>query len=184
MAEVSISVEEKLSRRAHELVAFFNNDRIRKNVNNIIAQVLTPYVPMRTGTLRDSVTVYPDRVTWGEYIAVDYARYQYNGEVYGPNIPGLIFGAGGFRSPDVKFPTGRKLGAEGDATLRPKFVINRRGTRRANRRDPSFQWHFGYTTPGTTSEWLKMYSGDVKSEANRKITRYLKQAWKQRGVNV
>ena len=61
------------------------------------------YVPMRTGTLYNTVDIRP----WEIEHTAPYAHYQYEGEVYGPNVP---LGDGTFFSPIVpKRPTGRRL---------------------------------------------------------------------------
>lgn len=69
------------------------------------------YVPLDSGALRGSSLTHSDaaggRLVW----STPYARYQFAGEVYGPNYP--IFDGGGapagFYSPRVKRPTGRRL---------------------------------------------------------------------------
>lgn len=69
-----------------------------------------PYVPFRQGALRNSVR-YPDGIS-GSVIEYDspYAHYQYEGMIYGPNIP-VKDGAGNvtgwFSIPGAaKMPTG------------------------------------------------------------------------------
>lgn len=64
----------------------------------------TPYVPEDTGMLNSNVDITEDYV---EYKS-PYAHYQYEGLVYGPNIP---TGDGGYFSPpgQQKHPTGTKL---------------------------------------------------------------------------
>lgn len=69
------------------------------------------YVPLDTGALRASSLTHSDtergRLVW----STPYARYQFVGEVYGPNIPIANGGAApaGYYSPRVKRPTGRRL---------------------------------------------------------------------------
>ena len=184
MAEVSITVKDRISRTTDRLLFLLHNDRVRKNCNQFIAQALKPYVPMKTGELRESVRVYPDKITWGESQATEYTRYQYNGIVYGPNLPGWVGDTAGWRSPKTKYPTNRVLGESGDATLRPVWVFDNGKYRRANENDADITWHFGYFTQGTQHHWANAYQGQVKSETNKKITKYLKWVWKQRGVNV
>lgn len=70
-----------------------------------------PLIPFQQGQLRNSL-VYPEGVYGGELEwNAPYAHYQYEGEVYGPNIPikdaeGNITG---WYSPPKKNPTGRRL---------------------------------------------------------------------------
>ncbi|MCR4622674.1 MAG: minor capsid protein [Clostridiales bacterium] len=68
---------------------------------------MEPYVPMREGILMAGVDVTPEYVWYKS----PYAHYQYEGEVYGPNIP--VRDADGniirWFSPPVKQPTGRAI---------------------------------------------------------------------------
>lgn len=72
---------------------------------------IAPYVPRDIGTLMNSAQLHSDisagRLVW----ATPYARYQYYGEVYGPNFP--IYEGGdipsAYYSPPVKHKTGRKI---------------------------------------------------------------------------
>lgn len=67
-----------------------------------------PYVPMKNGVLYQRVTITPKQI---EHTA-PYAHYQYEGMVYGPNIP-VMEGdriTGYFSQPNrAKKPTGKKL---------------------------------------------------------------------------
>jgi Minor capsid. len=85
---------------------------VQKALTNAIMKFSVPYCPMETGTLSKSPyaasnhtqVIYPG----------PYARYQYYGEVYGPNIPVFDDNSGEparFFSPpgQKKHPTGRKL---------------------------------------------------------------------------
>lgn len=70
-----------------------------------------PLIPFQQGALRNSVN-YPQGIYGGEIeYNTPYAHYQYEGIVYGPNIP--IRDAGGnitgWYSPPSKNPTGRPL---------------------------------------------------------------------------
>lgn len=70
------------------------------------------YTPWETGTLSKSAY---SATTIGEGRIVypgPYARYQYYGEVYGPNLPKEVDEAGNviqWASPPKKYPTGRQL---------------------------------------------------------------------------
>ena len=69
------------------------------------------YVPLDQGTLRASSLTHSDTENGHLEWATPYAHYQFEGRVYGPNIPIFDGGVGpvGFFSPPVKHPTGRKL---------------------------------------------------------------------------
>ena len=68
------------------------------------------YTPKRTGALIRSATL-GTKIGSGHIVYNSpYARYQYYGEIYGPNIP--IYKDGelmGWRSPPKKHPTGREI---------------------------------------------------------------------------
>ena len=68
------------------------------------------YTPQRTGALIRSATL-GTKIGSGHIVYNSpYARYQYYGEIYGPNIP--IYKDGeliGWRSPPKKHPTGREI---------------------------------------------------------------------------
>ena len=138
------------------------DSQIRTEINQMIGDAINPYVPSNTGALQESMRVYEDRITWGENL--EYARYQYNGEVYGPNIPitknGMIIGW--FSRPGVRYNTGRELGVPGEWK----------------------GWRFGYTTPGTMHHWLNVYQRQLKSTTNRSITTFLKRECKARGLDT
>lgn len=132
-----------------KLLDLIGTDRVKRGVNQIIGDRANKYVPMRSGALRESMTVGPKTITWGE--GLDYARYQYGGVVYAPNYPV----PGGWRSPPgfgTKYPTDRELGVP-------------------------HEWHgltFGYTTPGTKHHWLDEMLAHERQGMQRQITEYLK----------
>lgn len=95
-----------------------NTDRIDRNIrtaqrllNMQIVADCDPLIPFQQGALRNSVN-YPQGIYGGEIeYNTPYAHYQYEGVVYGPNIPikdaeGNITG---WYSPPKKNPTGRQL---------------------------------------------------------------------------
>lgn len=95
-----------------------NTDRIDRNIreaqkllNMQVVADCDPLIPFQQGALRNSV-IYPDGIYGGEIeYNTPYAHYQYEGIVYGPNIPirdaeGNITG---WCSPPKKNPTGRQL---------------------------------------------------------------------------
>lgn len=103
-----------------------------------------PFVPAREGRLRNSAW-FPN----GEYgneieYNVPYARYQYYGEVYGPNYPITKAGAitGWYSKGPNKQPMGRELGVPGTYK----------------------GWQFGYTTPGTSHHWFEQAKAQHLSE--------------------
>lgn len=73
-----------------------------------------PYTPMQTGALKNTAVISAD----GSELVyrTPYARYQYYGEVYGPNF----LTSQGWRSGPVKHPTGRPLTYHG-APMRGKL---------------------------------------------------------------
>lgn len=185
MPTVRLTVEERYSRKMARLLKLLNDREIKTYVNRIIAREIQPYVPMKEGGLRASLRVGENFISWGH--GLNYARYQFGGEVYGANYPivadGKLLGffntssnkrypifdsnsgtiTGWFSLPGVsKYPTGRKLGTPG------KW------------RD----WEFGYTTPGTQSHWTDVYEKKLRSKTNREITAYLKWVCRNRGLNT
>lgn len=95
-----------------------DTSRIDKNIreaqkllNLAVVGDCDPMIPFQQGALRNSV-IYPDGIYGGEIeYNTPYAHYQYEGIVYGPNIPirdaeGNITG---WYSPPSKQPTGRPL---------------------------------------------------------------------------
>lgn len=85
-----------------------NNPTTMLAIHNSLAKRCDPYVPMQTGKLAESgmAHITPEGVTY----TTPYARYQYYGQIYGPNIPirenGEIIG---WWSPPHKRPTGRYM---------------------------------------------------------------------------
>lgn len=89
-----------------------NNIRTAQKLLNMqIVADCDPLIPFQQGALRNSVN-YPQGIYGGEIeYNTPYAHYQYEGIVYGPNIPirdaeGNITG---WWSPPKKNPTGRPL---------------------------------------------------------------------------
>lgn len=79
-------------------------------VDSECIRYMDKYTPMRTGALIRSATL-GTKIGSGRIVYNSpYARYQYYGEIYGPNIP--IYKDGelmGWRSPPKKSPTGREI---------------------------------------------------------------------------
>ncbi len=84
--------------------------RIQKFVDSECIRYMKPLTPMKTGMMMKSATL--GTVIGSGHIEYNspYARYQYYGVVYGPNIPITENGElVGFFSPPKKHPTGRML---------------------------------------------------------------------------
>ena len=83
---------------------------VQRTVDAAVIRECFPYVPFDEGILAGSANTATE-IGSGEVVYdTPYARYQYYGEVYGPNIPivenGVIVG---YWSPPEKTPTGRQL---------------------------------------------------------------------------
>lgn len=83
---------------------------VQKTVDAAVIRECHPYLPYDEGILAGSVNI-ATKIGSGEVIYdTPYARYQYYGEVYGPNIPIVENGViTGYFSPPEKHPTGEKL---------------------------------------------------------------------------
>lgn len=86
-----------------------DDDATMIECHNTMAIYMEPYIPMKEGILVGSAQVTADYVRYGGASA-PYAHYQFEGIVYGPNIPiiedGVIVG---WFSPPNKQPTGEQL---------------------------------------------------------------------------
>lgn len=83
-----------------------NDKDMLTEIHNVYATYMNPYVPMDEGVLAMNINVLSD----GVYYNSPYAHYQFEGVVYGPNIP--IFENGvivGWWSRPNKQPTGASL---------------------------------------------------------------------------
>ena len=101
---IKVSMDEALRNKLSEL----NTAQTMLAIHNQLAKMCDPYVPMQEGTLAQTVQISPSSVTYTQ----PYARYQYYGEVYGPNIPIVENGeiVGWFSPPgQKKHPTGRYM---------------------------------------------------------------------------
>lgn len=99
---------------ARKLLAKRNLEKggmVQRYIDSEVIRQCEPYVPFDEGTLTRSASL-ATRIGSGLVIYnTPYARYQYYGVVYGPNIPMVIGGEQTFRSPtnQAKHPTNRKL---------------------------------------------------------------------------
>lgn len=133
------------------------NKRSMTAIHQTFANIINPYVPMDEGMLVGSLRVTQDYIQY----KTPYAHYQYEGEIYGPNLPGWEDeGAPGWRSPDKKHPTGRTMGKHSTASLTPIWKKNKDGTYSpATSTDDMIIWDFGYNTerhPLATHHWDKI----------------------------
>lgn len=177
MSTINITVSQFQTKKQEKLLKMLNDKAVRKHVNTIIKDAINPFVPKKSGALRRSARVTHKSITWGQ--GLPYARYQYGGEVYGPNLPGVIADAPAWKSRRgmKKHPTGRELGKPGSARLRPLW-----GEAVESLPD-SMVYTFGYTTHGTHHHWDKYFTYQPKMKANLEITRYLKRECKKRGLS-
>lgn len=83
---------------------------VQKTVDAAVIRECFPYVPFDEGILAGSANT-ATKIGSGEVVYdTPYARYQYYGEVYGPNIPKVENGEiVGYWSPPEKHPTGAQL---------------------------------------------------------------------------
>lgn len=84
--------------------------KAQRFVDSECIRYMDKYTPMRTGALIRSATL-GTKIGSGHIVYNSpYARYQYYGEIYGPNIP--VYKDGelmGWFSPPKKHPTGREI---------------------------------------------------------------------------
>lgn len=159
----------------NKLLNVIGNRTVQYGVNEKLLEAITPYVPMRSGALRESGHATPKYISWN----TKYAHYQYEGDVYGPNLPGINEGEPAWLSRHTKQPIGRKLGEYGSALLYPKWEIVNGEFYKSHSKNPVL-YTFGYSTSGTTHHWLdEMWKNDRVS-VQLKITNYLKQEARKR----
>lgn len=104
------NTQTKLQRKLETLL---NDGETKKGINRQILRFINEYVPYRANGesdhthLRDSVRINEKSISWN----TPYARYQYFGEVYGPNFLVMIDDEPKWRSPKgkPKYPTGRSI---------------------------------------------------------------------------
>ena len=160
---ITLDVTKFNTKKQQKLLQMLNDKNVLVEVNTRIKDAINKFVPKKTGALRESARVTSNMIAWGE--GLEYARYQYGGEVYGPNHPITRGGTivGWYSTPgQQKHPTGRELGIPGYW----------RG------------WRFGYTTKGTHHHWDQYFRYFPKMKTNLEITRYLKKECKKRGLKA
>lgn len=152
-----------------EIIAQLKSSEARRAMNEAVLKTAEPYVPMKSGSLRESGHVTDEHVIW----SAPYARYQYHGKVYGPNNPGWLSDTvSGFRTPPgtTKHPTSRTLGEGGTFTLYPMFG-------RKFSKEP-FEYTSGYSTPNTKHHWIKEMMNNSYRVLQQRITANLKRVLK------
>ena len=157
MAGKRIRVKLDSTALQERLLSVVDRESTRRGINQIVGEMTNKYVPAKTGALRDSMKAGPKTITW----SAPYARYQYYGEVYGPNFPIESGGniVGWFSRPgEKKVPTGRELGIPGEWK----------------------GWTFGYTTPGTRHHWYKQLLDNDMRVLQIRITNFLKRKKKKK----
>lgn len=103
-----ITIKPKVSNFLQGKIAELNNATTMLTIHENLAKRCDPYVPMDEGMLAQTVVITPQEVRYVQ----PYARYQYYGEIYGPNIPIKENGevVGWFSPPGLpKHPTGRQM---------------------------------------------------------------------------
>jgi hypothetical protein len=135
---------------------------------------------MKSGALRESMTVNPESITWGE--GLGYAAYQHEGVVYGPNFPIISGGvlSGFFRVGERRYPTFKGGTITGWYSIPeiPKYPTDRElGTPGEWR-----GWTFGYSTPDTTHHWVDKMLQLERRGMNNQITAYLKREARDRNL--
>lgn len=103
-------VEFEWNRSPERIIRDIDNDDTLLFLANECKRQMDPYVPADNSVLVQNVRMYvEDGQGCVEYLS-PYAHYQYEGEVYGPNIPVMENGQiVGWWSPPHKYPTGRSL---------------------------------------------------------------------------
>lgn len=83
---------------------------VQKAVDSAVIKECFPYVPFDEGILAGSANTATELGSGEVVYDTPYARYQFYGEVYGPNFPIVENGEiVGYYSPPEKHPTGKQL---------------------------------------------------------------------------
>lgn len=138
------------------LLAVMSNKETMREIHQELKEFVEPYVPMLSGGLRESAEAKPSGVVY----TAPYAHYQYEGEVYGPNLPRWHYSKGGktsyitgWYSQPGKVPMGRELGVPGEWK----------------------GWKFGYKTPNTTHHWMEeAFKNGGKARFSKRATHVMK----------
>lgn len=79
----SVRIDVRLNDVLARKVAEINNPTTMLAIHNTLAKRCDPYVPFLEGPLSQTAVITDKEVRYVQ----PYARYQYYGEIYGPNIP-------------------------------------------------------------------------------------------------
>ena len=141
----------------NKLFDLIGNKEVMRKTHEILGELCNDYVPLKSGGLRESMRAYPKSVKW----KTPYARYQYEGEVYGPNEVGYTSpSTWEWRTANPKHKMGRKLGERpGKRLLKPQFG--------EEYNTQPILVTFGYTTAGTTHHW---FDEAMKNGGRRKFS--------------
>lgn len=166
MPTVKIEVSRFSTKKQRELLNMLKDRNVLKQANTILKDYINAFVPKQSGKLRRSAIVTHQSISWGR--GLPYARYQYNGQIYGPNFPIIRNGriVGWYSRPgSIKHPTGRMMSAY---TMGSEWM----------------GYNFGYNEPGTGHHWDQLFNKSLrwKAQANRDVTAYLKQECGKRGL--
>ena len=157
-----------------ELIAKLKSPSTMQEINETILDYANDYVPTKSGSLVSSSRATPTSIKW----SAPYAKYQYYGKVYGPNLIGWVTESkSGWRSPPKKYSTGRELGANKESKLMPaQFVPARDGNgyMKAPPGTPEILASFGYTKPNTHHHWMRAMWAERKRSLQNEITWLLK----------
>ena len=108
MITVSIDTSKLKNILEKRMMDVAHDEKAKLEIHNKLAEMCEPYVPMETGTLAQTTDITSEGVTYKK----PYAHYQYEGQVYGPNIPIIEDGVivGWFSPPrQKKHPTGASI---------------------------------------------------------------------------
>lgn len=152
-----------------KLISMLKSDDFKKDINQILLDEAKEkrYIPRKSGALEKDGKAQKNGILY----TLPYARYQYYGEVYGPNWMcyywenGVPVNKMGWRSPPgkgSKHPTGREIGAT-KATFYDNY---------------GFSWKLGYSRTSSKNKWIHEAYRDNPRTINNKITNMLKRKLK------
>lgn len=174
---IKISPDLRKGALREKLLSLMSEKETMREVHEKFREFVEKYVPHKNGNLREDVQVTPSGVIY----KAKHARYQYGGEVYGPNLPVAIDGAPAWRSRKKKHPTGRMMGSvRGILKIRPVRVFENGSWRRGRKTDPELSYEFGYTDPITRYRWDELaLEGTGKRRFSQQATYVMKKRAKR-----
>lgn len=156
MAQMRMSVvQDGRTALQRKLLNLVGDPGVLREINVIIEEEIEPYVPLKTGYLRDNVQIGPTEIRW----VAPYARYQYWGINYGPNY---FLGYNELGEPIIRTPRGTKKYPQ---------IASSTGS-------PNLTYH----TAGTTAFWYEAMMLQKKASLNQKITYFLKKECERRDL--